>query len=364
MAVEYRKKYAFISYSHKDERVAKWLQRKLESYRLPTGVDNECENTRYLRPIFRDRTDLNSGILSEEIRNNLDASKFLVVLCSSTSANSTWVNEEVSIFIASGRVENIIPVFIDNDQCGQLPESLSQYYIEHPEQELLAVDLHSEGKETAFIRIVSRMLSVEFNVLWDRHRRHKRRTVILSLLISFITLLAFYWFGVSVSLKVDIRDEVHNLPYPSEITLKVGDAVYELNSTTSEINISSLQGYMRLMSVPVHVEASYYKPFSSVIRLGLGVANEILISLSRDDSFSVFSGIVMDSDGNELEGVLVKVNSVCSVTDSTGRFHIELPLSLQAETQLISLSKDGYKEHIRTDECPGTNLGYILFRDE
>ena len=28
--------YAFISYNHRDEREAKWLQRQLEHYRLPS----------------------------------------------------------------------------------------------------------------------------------------------------------------------------------------------------------------------------------------------------------------------------------------------------------------------------------------
>ena len=36
-----KKQYAFISYSHKDEKVARRLQRWLEGYRLPTTVHNE-----------------------------------------------------------------------------------------------------------------------------------------------------------------------------------------------------------------------------------------------------------------------------------------------------------------------------------
>ena len=33
--------YAFISYNHKDEREAKWLQRQLEHYRLPSVARKE-----------------------------------------------------------------------------------------------------------------------------------------------------------------------------------------------------------------------------------------------------------------------------------------------------------------------------------
>ena len=33
--------YAFISYNHRDEREAKWLQRQLEHYRLPSVARKE-----------------------------------------------------------------------------------------------------------------------------------------------------------------------------------------------------------------------------------------------------------------------------------------------------------------------------------
>ena len=89
------KRYAFISYNHKDQEMAKWLQAKLESYKLPTEIHNEFENSRYLRPVFRDKTDLNAGILSEELKKHLISSKYLVVVCSPNSAKSKWVSREI-----------------------------------------------------------------------------------------------------------------------------------------------------------------------------------------------------------------------------------------------------------------------------
>ena len=48
--------YAFISYSHKDEKWAKWLQRKLESYRLPTVIRKESGKPlpKRIAPVFLD----------------------------------------------------------------------------------------------------------------------------------------------------------------------------------------------------------------------------------------------------------------------------------------------------------------------
>lgn len=160
-------------------------------------------------------------------------SKFLIVLCSAHSADSFWVNEEIDIFISLGHVENIIPVLTDAGEYENLPKRLTEYYREHPEDELLAIDLFSEGKEVSLISIVSSMLSLEFDVLWGRYKRNKRRKTVITSLISVWVVMIAYWFGIPVSLDVNIQEEPHSLPYPSEAILKVGEAEYKLDSIVS-----------------------------------------------------------------------------------------------------------------------------------
>ena len=74
---------AFISYSHKDAAVGRWLHRKLEGYRLPKrlagtqGEDGEVPAR--LTPIFRDRDELPAaGDLSERVRAALAVSRNLI----------------------------------------------------------------------------------------------------------------------------------------------------------------------------------------------------------------------------------------------------------------------------------------------
>lgn len=104
--------YAFISYSHRDMATAKWLQRRLEGYRLPTEIHNELDDSRYLRPIFRDQTDLNTGVLTSVLRRQLERSKFLILICSANSAASAWVSAEARAFVEMGRLDRIIPVIL------------------------------------------------------------------------------------------------------------------------------------------------------------------------------------------------------------------------------------------------------------
>ena len=146
-----RKNFAFISYNHNDVKWAKWLQKNLENYKLPTEIHNEFEDSRFIRPVFRDQTDLNTGVLGNVLRDNLLASKFLIVLCSPNSAKSEWVSKEVQSFIEWGRLDCIIPLIVDgqpncyNPDLECFPRYLKEYTSQHPETELLGVSIAEVG---------------------------------------------------------------------------------------------------------------------------------------------------------------------------------------------------------------------------
>jgi hypothetical protein len=94
---------AFISYSHADQAVARWLHRRLETYRLPQALIGSPSPfgpvPRRLPPAFRDREELPaSGDLGQELRTALAASRFQIVICSPNAAASNWVNEEILSF--------------------------------------------------------------------------------------------------------------------------------------------------------------------------------------------------------------------------------------------------------------------------
>ncbi len=80
----------------------------LESYRIDKDlVGRETPRgpvPKTLRPIFRDREDFSAGhSLTSQTLAVLEASQFLIVLCSPNSARSHYVNEEIRRFKALGR---------------------------------------------------------------------------------------------------------------------------------------------------------------------------------------------------------------------------------------------------------------------
>ena len=68
-AVEKRFEYvAFISYKREDVAWAKWLQQRLETYRLPSVIRQEAPHLpKHIRPVFRDQTDIGAGPLLESL---------------------------------------------------------------------------------------------------------------------------------------------------------------------------------------------------------------------------------------------------------------------------------------------------------
>lgn len=201
---------AFLSYSHADEKWARWLMRRLESYRVPSklvgtpGRDGPIPAK--LGQMFRDRDELPSaGDLSSTISAALADSSALVVICSPASARSRWVNAEVEAFRASGRGDRIFSFIIGGDPASREPgqASFPQALIAPetpggPEREPLAADARKEGdgRDRAFLKLVAGLLGVGFDDLAQREaqQRHKR--------MALITAASLLGMAIAVGLAV------------------------------------------------------------------------------------------------------------------------------------------------------------------
>lgn len=373
-----KRNFAFISYNQHDVKWAKWLRRKLEWYRLPSEIHNEFDNSQYIRPVFRDRDELSSGKLGSELRKQLEASKYLIVICSPNSANSHWVNDEVQAFIDMGRLEYIIPFIVDGnpheyscieaaqhsmpDEC--FPWAIREWNTGHLSESLLGIAITDDGgtnKQKAFIRVVSRLLDVDFDILWQRHKRERRARFLLSFcaasLLSFIT----YWFGTPVQLSVGIRAEQAALPEMEYGTMRIGESEYTFSSADTIIKVDKVPGYRRLQEMPVQIKANrFYNNIDSLIRITGLTSQSLLLELKRDNSYMTYSGFIIDKNGDPIEDVYITIEDKETYSDENGHFSISFPLSQQTKTKNITLKKKGYTILSREDECPSTDLRYIL----
>lgn len=195
---------AFISYSHADERHAQWLQSALEGYRVPRrlvgteGVFGEVPAR--LRPVFRDREDLSSASdLTARLTEELEASEFLIVVCSPASAASRWVNEEIRSFRSRGMEDRILALVVDGDPGSSGPDNcFPPALLESADggrREPLAADLrrYADGKPLALLKIVAGLLGVRLDVLRrrDAQRRFRRRMAWSAVSVVLVAVLGW-----------------------------------------------------------------------------------------------------------------------------------------------------------------------------
>lgn len=183
---------SFISYSHRDETWGKWLQRALESYRVPRrlvgGQGRFGPVPARIAPVFRDREDLSSAAdLSSSVKEELAASETLVVICSPAAAASRWVNEEVRFFRELGRGDRILALIVDGDPPSSDPEQacFPAALVEGEGGaafEPLAADARkwADGKSMARLKLVAGILGIRLDDLRQRDMQRKHRLWMIS----------------------------------------------------------------------------------------------------------------------------------------------------------------------------------------
>ena len=163
--------FAFISYKSEDVEWAIWLQHELEHYHLPASFNGRSDVRQDLRPVFRDINELSAGNLPKQIKEALEHSQNLIVVCSPQAAKSTWVNQEVETFITSGRVDRIFPFIVEGSSPSEFfPPALLGL---PKDEERLGGDVGKNGRDVAFVKFVAGMLGVGFDALWNRYEKEK-----------------------------------------------------------------------------------------------------------------------------------------------------------------------------------------------
>ena len=196
------KYYAFLSYSHADEDTADWLHGALERFRTPGALTGRLTDNgvipRRLTPIFRDRHELPaSQDLAAGIREALDGSRFLIVLCSPAAAASRWVNAEIDMFKRHSPDGCVLAAILSGEPFASdipgreaeecLPPALRHKYDRRGRPtarpaEPLAADLrdHRDGKRLGLLKLIAGMLGVGLDELVQREtlRRQRRLAIV------------------------------------------------------------------------------------------------------------------------------------------------------------------------------------------
>lgn len=220
--------FAFISYKRSkiDSKIANWIHTKLEKYPYPKELvtkDNCPNHNKYIRNIFIDIKDLsvNENEFSSEIKEAIRSSRYLVVVCSKESAESTYVNNEVDYFLEThdNDLNKILPVFIDTVK-DTLPLSLQNTNILDRNCPIITsfLSLKDESNLQCFYHIVAFLLKVDFRTIYDRYKRYaqrksKRNRLIKYSIYTLIGMAMVYLILLIYSQQRIIKLEKEIFPY-------------------------------------------------------------------------------------------------------------------------------------------------------
>jgi len=208
-----------------DADTARTLSDSLRRYRLPGGVSVEPGRERRSVTL-----DLSGSPLDDEVRAQLDASGFLILLCSPEIRSHRGILDRLDYFRARKGGDHVIAVLVSGEPSDSFPENFSERklvrhimpdksVVEREENiEPIAADLRGDSparKRAALryetVRITAQVLGLHPDALEQRHRARRKRAIILALsFAAAVTLTAagiFLRLGFIAKKEGDIAQE-------------------------------------------------------------------------------------------------------------------------------------------------------------
>lgn len=353
MEQEY-KFFAFISYSSRDYKWGKRIQNKLEHYRMPTTLCSKHGWKRKpMKPVFFAPTDIQPGDLKEELKERLKASRNLIVVCSPNSARSEWVGKEIAFFHQLGRTRQIQFFIVDGVPHSGNPETecFNPITNELGLPEILGANIHEKiyrspwlNEERAYVQLITKLLGVEFDSIWQRHKRMLIRQVVMWIIggIVILTSLFAVWH---YNQPVDILLSLHEQSVNNKNLPPLHDAVVTitLDEETKADTISTLSDKASFLHIPhryigkevrITISCPDYMPVDTTLTLQKNTE----VNIFRDPT--VYGNIQFKLWNTRTESYVsnttIRVGDISAVSDAEGVVRMKIPLAKQRKEYRLS----------------------------
>ena len=341
------KYFAFISYNSKDTAWGKRLQRKLEGYKMPATLCSEHNWERNpIKPVFFAPTDIQPGGLTAELQERLKASRHLIVICSPNSARSAWVGKEIEFFHSLGRTANIHFFIVDGipHSGNEDTECFNPIVDTLGLPEILGANIHEKvsrwpwvNKERAYVQLITKLLGVEFDSIWQRHKRRLVQRCVLwtiGIMAVLAALLGVWVSNQPVDVQVRLNEaSVHNDHLPQ---LKNAIVSITLDNETKSDIIPSLDATALFANIPhsalgkeahVTISAQDWLTTDTTVML----AESLCLNISRnphpygDIHFRLWN----PNTEQTYPGTTVTINGHEATADTDGMIRYTMPLAEQ-----------------------------------
>lgn len=245
---------AFISYRHhlNDIRVATEIHRALERFHIPKAVR---KNQKGQMKLFRDKDELPiTSNLSDNITMALENSDYLIVICSTHTRESLWIQREIETFLKTHTYDQVLTVLVDGDPYETIPEILLYRDVVDPltgevtkePLEPLSCDWRM-GKKQAMReelpRLAAVLLGCSYDELRQRQRQYKMRRMmtILGAATAASLCLTAYFLYTSIIIQ-QANDDLHAANEEiSRANAEIIAANEEISQANEEIRQANVQ---------------------------------------------------------------------------------------------------------------------------
>lgn len=362
------KYFAFISYSSHDTKWGKRLHKKLESYSIPSTLCKKHGWKRKpLNPIFFAPYEIQPGTLSEELKDRLRESRHLIVICSPYSAQSYWVGLEIEFFHQLGRTKDIHFFVIDGvpNSGDKTTECFNNKIKELGISEILGANIHEKvyrwswlNRERAYVQIVTKLLGVEFDSIWQRHKRMLWQKIILWIigLTAVLAALTGTWLtNRPMDVKVSLNEtSVHNNNLPplhnAVITLMLDnerktDTLHTMDNTTTFTNIPA---NMLGKKVRVLFVCEDWCTTDTTLEL----SKNIELNISRDiNAFGHVRFTLYNSQVTPIAGKNINISGVKATSNAQGIVDAVIPFEKQNVIYKLTSSEVSLADTIIDAKC-------------
>ena len=362
------KYFAFISYSSHDTQWGKRLHKKLESYSIPSTLCKKHGWKRKpLNPIFFAPYEIQPGSLSEELKDRLRQSRHLIVICSPNSAQSYWVGLEIEFFHQLGRTKDIHFFIIDGvpNSGDKTTECFNNKIKELGIPEILGANIHEKvyrwswlNRERAYVQIVTKLLGVEFDSIWQRHKRmlwQKMALWLMGLTAVLVALMGTWLANRPVDVEISLNEtSVHNNNLPplhdAVITLMLNnerktDTLHAMGSTTTFTNIPA---NMIGKEVRVLFMCEDWCTTDTTLELN----KNITLNISRDiNAFGHVRFTLYDSQVTPIAGKTINISGVKATSNAQGVVDAVIPFEKQNIIYNLASSEVSLADTIIDAKC-------------
>ena len=304
---------AFISYRHHspDMEIAKRLHTLIENYRIPSGLRKESKHP---GKVFRDQEELPlSADLGRDIEDALDASEWLICICSPRYMESRWCMRELEYFIEKHGRSRVLAVLAEGEPEAVFPPVLCRETDENGQTtsiEPLAADVRGKNLHESLkklkkekLRLLAPMLDTGFDSLYQRQRRRAVMRGLSAACAALVLTGAFLAYALVQNSRIDAQRIAASR---NECDLLIEKSVYFLSQEKKrDAQQLALQARQVSVSVEDYQEDSILEVLSAACYAG-DFSTEAVLDASLNeipscsDSFSPDSTKILCPDGYTL----------------------------------------------------------------